>query len=48
MEFTAEMIAGLLGGEIAGDARASVRTVSSIEEGKPGSLTYLALSLIHI
>ena len=42
MEFTAEMIAGLLGGEIAGDARASVRTVSSIEEGKPGSLTYLA------
>lgn len=42
MEFTAEMIAGLLGGEVAGDARASVTTVSSIEEGKPGSLTYLA------
>ena len=41
MEFTAEMIAGLLGGEVIGDPQASVHTVSSIEQGKPGSLAYL-------
>lgn len=41
MEFTAEMIAGFLGGEIVGDKNAKVHTVSSIEEGKAGSLTYL-------
>ena len=41
MEFTAEMIAGFLGGEIVGDKNAKVHTVSSIEEGKSGSLTYL-------
>ena len=42
MEFTAEMIAGLLGGEVVGDKNATVHTVSSIEDGKAGSLTYLA------
>ncbi len=41
MEFTAEMIAGLLGGEIVGDRTAKVHTVSSIEEGSAGSLAYL-------
>ncbi len=41
MEFTAEMIAGFLGGEIVGDKDAKVHTVSSIEEGKAGSLAYL-------
>ena len=41
MEFTAEMIAGFLGGEVLGDKNASVHTVSSIEEGKAGSLAYL-------
>ena len=41
MEFTAEMIAGFLGGEIAGDKQAAVHTVSSIEQGKAGSLAYL-------
>ena len=41
MEFTAEMIAGFLGGEIVGDKEAKVHTVSSIEEGKAGSLSYL-------
>ena len=41
MEFTAEMIAGFLGGEIVGSKAAKVHTVSSIEEGKAGSLTYL-------
>ncbi len=42
MEFTAEMIAGFLGGEIVGDPTAAVHTVSSIEGGTAGSLAYLA------
>ena len=42
MEFSAEMIAGLLGGSIVGDKNAAVHTVSSIEGGKKGSLTYLS------
>ncbi len=41
MEFTAEMIAGLLNGQIVGDKGATVATISSIEEGKSGSLAYL-------
>ena len=41
MEFTAEMIAGLLGGEIVGRKETKVHTVSSIEEGREGSLAYL-------
>ncbi len=41
MEFTAEMVAGLLGGEVVGDKSVAVSTVSSIEEGKSGSLAYL-------
>lgn len=41
MEFTAEMIAGLLGGQIVGNKDVCVGTVSSIEEGKEGSLAYL-------
>ena len=41
MEFTAEMIAGLLGGTIVGDKSVAVHTVSSIEGGKKGALTYL-------
>ncbi len=41
MEFTAEMIAGLLGGQIVGDKDAVVSAISSIEEGKGGSLAYL-------
>lgn len=41
MQFTAEMIAGLLGGTILGDKSAAVSTVSSIDGGKPGSLAYL-------
>ena len=42
MEFTAEMIAGFLGGEVVGDKQATVSTVSSIEQGKAGSLAYLS------
>lgn len=41
MEFTAEMIAGILGGTVVGDKNTAVHTVSSIEGGKKGSLTYL-------
>lgn len=42
MEFTAEMIAGFLSGEVAGDPKATVHTVSSIEQGQAGSLSYLS------
>ena len=41
MEFTAEMIAGFLGGEIVGNKEAKVHIVASIEEGKAGALSYL-------
>ena len=41
MEFTAEMIAGLLSGTVVGDKNTAVHTVSSIEGGKKGALTYL-------
>lgn len=41
MQFTAEMIAGLLNGVIVGDKNATVSTVSSIDGGKEGSLAYL-------
>ena len=41
MKFTAEMIAGLLGGEVVGNKDATVETVSSIDGGKAGSLAYL-------
>lgn len=41
MEFSAEMIAAFLGGEITGDKDAKVNNVSSIEEGREGSLAYL-------
>ena len=42
MEFSAEMIAGLLSGEVVGDGNASIYTVSSIEGGKKGGLAYLS------
>ena len=41
MQFTAEMIAGLLNGTIVGDKGATVSTVSSIDGGKAGTLAYL-------
>lgn len=41
MQFTAEMIAGLLGGTVVGDKNATVSTVSSIDGGKAGALAYL-------
>lgn len=42
MQFSAQQIAGLLGGTIEGDANAMVGNLSKIEEGKPGTLTFLA------
>ena len=41
MVFTAEMIAGFVGGEIVGDKEAKVTTVCSIEQGREGALSYL-------
>ena len=41
MQFTAEMIAAALNGEVVGNKDASVSTVSSIDGGKAGSLAYL-------
>lgn len=41
MKFTAEMIASLLSGDVVGDKSVAVHTVSSIEEGKQGSMAYL-------
>ena len=42
MKFTAEQIAGILEGEVVGNPSAEVSTLSKIEEGKEGSLTFLA------
>ena len=42
MEFTASQIAGILEGEVQGDPEIAVNTLSKIEEGKSGSLTFLA------
>ncbi len=42
MEFTAEQIATFLNGKIEGDAAAKVNDVSKIEEGRPGTLAFLA------
>ncbi|MEP7262858.1 MAG: UDP-3-O-(3-hydroxymyristoyl)glucosamine N-acyltransferase [Bacteroidota bacterium] len=42
MEFTARQIADLLNGTIDGDQEAKVTRLSKIEEGMPGSLTFLA------
>lgn len=42
MEFTAQMIAGLIGGTIVGDKDAKVNNFAKIEEGKPGCISFLA------
>lgn len=42
MKFSAEQIAAMLGGLVEGDAQVSVNSLSKIEEGKPGTLTFLA------
>ena len=42
MEFTAQKIAEMLHGEIEGDPTILVHNISKIEEGKVGTLTFLA------
>lgn len=42
MEFTAQQLADVLKGQIEGDAGASVSKLSKIEEGMPGSVSFLA------
>ncbi len=42
MEFSAKQIAGVLNGKVEGNADAVVSNFSKIEEGKPGTLTFLA------
>jgi len=42
MDFSAQQIAAFVQGEIVGDANATVNTFAKIEEGKPGSITFLA------
>ena len=42
MEFTAQQLADFLRGEVIGDPNVKVNNVSKIEEGKPGTLTFLA------
>lgn len=42
MEFTAQQIADLLQGRVEGDPEVRVNRLSKIEEGEPGSLTFLA------
>ncbi|HEY6143000.1 MAG TPA: UDP-3-O-(3-hydroxymyristoyl)glucosamine N-acyltransferase [Flavobacterium sp.] len=42
MKFTAEQIAGVLGGEVVGNPNAEVYKLSKIEEGSEGSISFLA------
>ena len=42
MEFSAQMIAGLIGGTVVGDPEAKVCDFAKIEEGKPGCISFLA------
>ena len=42
MKFSAGQIAEILGGKVEGDEHAEVSKLSKIEEGEPGSLTFLA------
>ncbi len=42
MEFSAEMIAAALGGEVVGDPKVIVSTLAKIEEGTEGALSFLA------
>ncbi len=42
MEFSAQQIAAFLNGTVEGDLEVKVKSFSKIEEGKPGTLTFLA------
>ena len=41
MEFTAQMIAGLIGGTVVGDPEAKVNNFAKIDEGRPGCISFL-------
>ena len=41
MQFTAQQIAAFVGGEIIGNAQVEVHDVSPIEQGRPGTLSYV-------
>ena len=47
MEFTAQQIAGLIGGTIEGNPNATINTVAKIEEGKQGAICFLSNSLYN-
>jgi len=42
MEFSLGQIAALIGGTVEGNANATVSTISSIEEAKSGSISFLS------
>lgn len=42
MEFNLEQVAHILNGELEGDGSLKVSTISNIEEGQPGSITFLS------
>ena len=42
MKFTAQQIAGIIKGTIEGDANVTVSKLSKIEEGIPGSISFLS------
>ena len=42
MEFTAEQIAGVIGGRVEGDKNATVHTFAKIEEGVKGAISFLS------
>ena len=42
MEFTAQQVAALLNGNVVGDKNVKISCLSKIEEGKPGSLSFLS------
>lgn len=42
MEFSAQQIAGILNGQLEGNADVKISKLSKIEEGEPGSLSFLA------
>ncbi len=47
MDFSAKQIAGILNGQIEGDAEAKISKLSKIEEGVPGSISFLANPLYN-
>jgi UDP-3-O-[3-hydroxymyristoyl] glucosamine N-acyltransferase len=47
MEFSAKQIAGILNGTIEGDAEAKISKLAKIEEGVPGSISFLANPLYN-